>query len=85
MAHANQMTKSSAHAFVEFDVRVASTEHHHGIAWRGTVSTSPQTPPHPERIHDADPSASLKQPFDTALGGIGFARSRGADDGHALV
>ncbi len=73
---ADEVAECRAHALVQRHVRVPSTEHHDGAGEGGRASfrSGAQAPPHPERVHDADPGASIDQALHRPLGGVGLAR-----------
>ena len=82
---ADQAAEGGAHAVIDVHVGVAAAEHHDGVARCSTVGRGAQSPPHAERVQDAHAPALVQRPLDQALGRVGFARTRGADDRHAFV
>ena len=81
----DQPAQGRAHLGGDRHVGVTTAEYDDRIAGSGAVGAGTQAPPHAKRIDNCDAGTALKQPFDKALGCVGLARSRGADDSDPVV
>ena len=83
---ADEPAEGGSHVGCEGHVGVPSAEHHHADAGGGYgVRVETQAPPDAERVDNAHSGSGRHQPFDHALGGVGFAGAGGADDRQALL
>ena len=81
----DEMSEGGTHFGGDRHIGVFAAKDDDGKAGCGAVSAGAQAPPDAEGIDNRDSRAAIEQSLDKSLGGVGFARARGANDGDPAV